>query len=106
MLSIALGLASLAPCQTAASSQEDAVRIERHHGDLSVSESLKQELLIASINLGLGPDAIERLFGPPLLQSQFRDGPLVWTYPKVTVYWPAWRVRPVPGLQRIRGGII
>jgi hypothetical protein len=58
---------------------------------LNAAGYCKGEALILCVRAGLGPDAIERLFGGAPLRGSFRDGPIEWSYLSldVTVYWPA-----------------
>ena len=64
---------------------------DRGNAILSAAGYCQGEALILCVRAGLGPDAIERLFGVAPLRGSFRVGPIEWWYPTldVTVYWPA-----------------
>lgn len=67
----------------------------------------KGELMVWCVRSGLSPDQVRRVFGSPLLQEQFRDGPVEWWYPEfgVRVYFPRTAFPPPKAAMRIRGGI-
>jgi hypothetical protein len=79
----------------------------RGAGPEAVEDWCKREVLVLCVRAGLAPDWVERLFGPPLLTSRFRAGPVEWWYPRlgVTIYWPARLFKPACRVERVQGGM-
>jgi hypothetical protein len=51
---------------------------ERCNPAASLTAWCRGEALVWAARAGAGPERVRRLFGPPLLQSQFRGGPVEW----------------------------
>jgi hypothetical protein len=74
---------------------------------LLLTARVKAAMLVGCVHAGLTPARVKCFFGPPLLQSRFRAGPIEWWYPELGViaYFPARAFPPVQQYARIRGGI-
>jgi hypothetical protein len=68
---------------------------------------LSGEALVRCVQMGMKPEQIQQVFGPPLLQSYFRCSPVEWWYPDlgVTVHFPPRLLAPAFPGERVRGGI-
>ncbi|WP_020472814.1 hypothetical protein [Zavarzinella formosa] len=73
----------------------------------TIMAGAKGAAIIFAVEAGVGPDWIERLFGPPLLSGRFNKGPIEWSYGRegVTVYFPARLFKPGKPYERLNGNI-
>jgi hypothetical protein len=67
----------------------------------------KREALILCVRVGVGPDRIQQLFGPPLMASRYGAGPDEWWYPRlgVSIFWPPRLLEPTGPVERVSGVI-
>ena len=79
----------------------------RDGGPHSVVEWLKGTALVLCVEAGIGPDMVQRLFGPPFLSCRENKGPHEWWYADlgVTVNFPSRLFKNAGQYERLNGNI-
>lgn len=98
---------SLALAQLPATDYEGPAYVHRGGKVRSLAHRLTGEALAWCVRAGARPEWVERMFGPPLLQSQFGGSPVAWWYPTLgtTAYFPPRLFAPAKPAERVWGGI-